>query len=104
MLRDLGQAPLGLQRDRDFRISVAGAQEKTALLYHDGQWIAPTGSTPTTHILKPPIGRLPNGMDLRGSVENEHFCLRLMAGFALPVARSQIAHFAGHQSLGGGAF
>lgn len=32
MLRDLGRAPLGLQADDAFRISIAGAQEKTALL------------------------------------------------------------------------
>ena len=43
---------------RKFIISVAGAQEKTALLFHDGQWIEPSGSTPTTHILNPAIGTL----------------------------------------------
>ena len=32
LLKGLAQAPLGLTRDDDFRISVAGAQEKTALL------------------------------------------------------------------------
>jgi len=32
MLLNLAQAPLGLERERDFRISIAGAQEKTALL------------------------------------------------------------------------
>ena len=99
MLRDLHRAPLGIRADRDFRISVAGAQEKTALLYHDGQWIEPTGSTPTTHILKPAIGTLPNGMDLTDSVENEHFCLRLLAAFGLPVARTEIASFAGTKAL-----
>ena len=40
-----------------FRISIAGAQEKTALLWHGGAWMEPSGSTPTTHILKLPIGR-----------------------------------------------
>ncbi|GHG96185.1 type II toxin-antitoxin system HipA family toxin [Pseudodonghicola xiamenensis] len=99
MLKDLGRAPLGIRRDRDFRISVAGAQEKTALLFHNGQWIEPTGTTPTTHILKPTIGTLPNGMDLTDSVDNEHFCLRLMAGFGLPVARTEIASFAGTRAL-----
>ena len=99
MLRDLPRTPLGLRADRDFRISVAGAQEKTALLFQDGQWVLPTGSTPTTHILKPAIGQLPNGMDLSDSVENEHFCLRLMAGFGLPAARTEIAEFAGVKAL-----
>lgn len=93
MLRDLKATPLGLRPDRDFRISVAGAQEKTALLWHEGQWVEPAGTTPTTHIFKPVIGQLPNGMDLRDSVENEHFCLTLLGEFGLPVARSRIMAF-----------
>lgn len=99
MLKDLGRTPLGIRAGQDFRISVAGAQEKTALLFHEGQWVLPTGTTPTTHILKPPIGTLPNGMDLTNSVENEHFCLRLMAAFGLPVAQTEIATFADAKTL-----
>lgn len=94
MLKDLKRTPLGIRRETDFRISVAGAQEKTALLRHDGKWIEPTGTTPTTHIFKPAIGKLPNGMDLTDSIENEHFCLRLMAAFGLPAAQTEIATFA----------
>ena len=99
MLRDLGRTPLGIRRGRDFRISVAGTQEKTALLFHEGQWIEPTGTTPTTHILKPAVGVLPDGIDLRDSVENEHFCLRLLAAFGLPVARTEIVTFADTNAL-----
>lgn len=94
ILKDLKRSPLGIRRERDFRISVAGAQEKTALLLHEGRWTLPTGTTPTTHIFKPAIGALPNGMDLTDSIENEHFCMRLMAGFGLPVASTEIATFA----------
>jgi len=36
VLRNLGRAPLGLQADDAFRISIAGAQEKTALLWWEG--------------------------------------------------------------------
>ncbi|QRZ16048.1 type II toxin-antitoxin system HipA family toxin (plasmid) [Paracoccus methylovorus] len=99
MLKDLRGTPLGIRRDRDFRISVAGAQEKTALLLHNGQWIEPTGTTPTTHILKPAIGALPNGMDLTDSIENEHFCLRLLEAFGLSVAHTEIATFADTKAL-----
>lgn len=99
MLKDLHRTPLGIRAERDFRISVAGAQEKTALLFHDGQWVEPTGTTPTTHILKPAIGTLPNGMDLTDSIENEHFCLRLMAAFGLKVAHTEITSFAGTKAL-----
>lgn len=93
MLKDLKRTPLGIRRETDFRISVAGVQEKTALLHHEGKWIQPTGTTPTTHIFKPAIGKLPNGIDLTDSIENEHFCLRLMAAFNLPVAQAEIATF-----------
>lgn len=99
VLRDLDVTPLGIRRDTDFRISVAGAQDKTALLFHDGQWIEPRGTTPTTHILKPQIGRLPNGMDLSDSVENEYFCLKLLAAFGLKTARAEIATFDGTKAL-----
>ena len=42
--------------DDDFRISIAGAQEKTAFLRHHGKWCRPLGATPTTHIFKLPLG------------------------------------------------
>jgi serine/threonine-protein kinase HipA len=73
ILNGLGQAPLGLARDDAFRISLAGAQEKTALLWHDGEWVKPHGTTPTTHLIKTQIGELPGGIDLSDSVENEYY-------------------------------
>ncbi|MEM5468825.1 type II toxin-antitoxin system HipA family toxin [Celeribacter marinus] len=99
ILSDLDLAPLGIRRENDFRISVAGAQEKTALLRKDGQWIEPTGTTPTTHIIKPQIGRLPNGMDLSDSVENEYLCLKLMGAFGLRAASVEMAQFGDKKAL-----
>lgn len=93
MLRNLVRAPLGLTRDDDFRISIAGAQEKTALLKIDGRWLKPIGTTPTTHIFKPPMGELANRIDLSNSVENEFYCLRLAAAFGLPVNNATIEQF-----------
>lgn len=93
LLRSLGQVPLGLSRDDDFRISVAGAQEKTALLWDGKRWCKPLGTTPTTHILKPQIGELPNGIDLSNSVENEFYCLRLLVAFGLLVNDASIKTF-----------
>lgn len=96
MLADLAEAPLGLDREQEFRISVAGAQEKTALLRVDGCWLRPTGATPTTHILKPQLGQIPtsDGMiDMSNSVDNEHYCLRLIEAFGLPVAQTDIVSF-----------
>ncbi|GHE04000.1 toxin HipA [Defluviimonas sp. 20V17] len=99
ILKGLGQAPLGLSRDDDFRISVAGAQEKTALLRYNGQWIKPHGTTPTTHLLKTQIGRLPNGIDLSNSVENEFYCLKLAEAFGLPVNQARIETFGETKAL-----
>jgi serine/threonine-protein kinase HipA len=93
MLGDLRRAPLGLDEEGEFRISLAGAQEKTALLHWQDTWQVPHGATATTHILKPEIGRLPNGIDLSQSIENEHLCMRLTTGFGLPVARTEIREF-----------
>ena len=98
-LNDLDARPLGIRKDRDFRLSIAGAQEKTALLFHEGQWYEPSGSTPTTHIIKPQIGMLPNGMDLSNSVENEYLCLKLLEAFGLKVAKAEIAMFGEKKAL-----
>lgn len=99
LLKNLTQAPLGLSRDDDFRISVAGAQEKTALLRVDGQWLKPHGTTPTTHIFKTQIGQLPNGIDLSNSVENEFYCLRLLKHLGLPVNNAEITTFGQTRAL-----
>lgn len=99
LLRNLEQAPLGLSKDDGFRISVAGAQEKTALLWDGKRWRRPLGTTPTTHILKPQIGELPNGIDLSNSVENEFYCLKLLAAFGLPVNNATIETFGRTRAL-----
>jgi serine/threonine-protein kinase HipA len=93
LLKGLALAPLGLDRDDTFRLSVAGAQEKTALLWHDGQWFKPHGTTPTTHIFKTQIGKLQNGVDLSDSVENEYYCLKLVGACGLPVNTATIQSF-----------
>lgn len=85
---------LGLQTEDDFRISIAGAQEKTALLWHDKQWCRPLGATPTTHILKLPLGLVGNvRADMHTSVENEWLCAQILALLGLPVASCEIATF-----------
>jgi serine/threonine-protein kinase HipA len=99
LLNGLAQAPLGLDPEDAFRISVAGAQEKTALLWHDDRWLKPHDTTPTTHIFKTQIGKLPNGIDLSDSVENEYYCLRLAAAFGLPVAKADIHSFGATKAL-----
>jgi hypothetical protein len=99
ILGNLASHPLGVGPDQEFRISLAGVQEKTALLYWKNKWHVPHGTTATTHIIKPQIGRLPNGIDLTNSVENEYLCLQLVAALGLPVAKSRIVDFAGRRVL-----
>ena len=99
IIENLTAAPLGLGEDEDFRISIAGAQEKTALLRKEGRWFKPIGTAATTHILKPQIGRLPNGVDLSNSVENEYLCLKLLEAFGVPTARAEIADFGERRTL-----
>ena len=98
-IRNLARVPLGVDADEEFRISIAGAQEKTALLHWKGKWHLPRGSTATTHIVKPQIGVLPGGVDWSRSVENEHLCLRLAAALGLPAATSEITDFDGERVL-----
>lgn len=99
ILRNYQAMPLGVDLDTDFRISLAGAQEKTALLLHNGRWCRPAGATPTSHLLKLPIGELGrSGIDLSTSVENEWLCHRLLAGFGLPVAPAEM-HIFGDQKV-----
>ena len=94
-LRDYRLQPLGMAPDRDdFRISIAGAQEKTALLWHGGRWNRPRGTTPTTHVFKLPIGVIEKGgIDLSRSVQNEWLCLKLAAAFGLDVPEARIESF-----------
>lgn len=78
----------------DFRISIAGAQEKTALAWIHGRWCLPHGSTPTTHILKLPMGLVGNmKLDLSHSIENEWLCSRILAAYGLPVAECEPLRF-----------
>lgn len=86
--------------DQDFRISLGGAQEKTALLKIGRQWCLPSGSTPTSHIFKLPLG-LVGGyqFDLSHSVENEWLCLRFLAALGLPVASAEIGLFENQKAL-----
>ena len=99
-LRTQKTVPFDPSNADDFRISLAGVQEKTALLRHQGKWYRPRAATPTTHIFKLPIGRIEhNNIDLSKSVENEWLCLAILREFGLPVANAQIGNFNGLKAL-----
>ncbi|WP_440709250.1 type II toxin-antitoxin system HipA family toxin [Herbiconiux sp. YIM B11900] len=70
------------------RFSLAGAQPKIALhRMPDGSWARPSGSTPTTHILKPAAG------SFRRIDVVEHVTMRAAAALGLTVATSELATF-----------
>lgn len=79
-----------------FRISIAGAQEKTALTRWQGEWCRPNGATPTTHIFKLPLGVIATAgvrVDASDSVHNEWLCAQIVAALGLPSANTSIAAF-----------
>ena len=94
LLKHYQTAPLGMDKEFNFRISIAGAQEKTALLWHQNRWCLPQGVTPTSHIIKLPIGNIKHsGIDLSESIENEWLCLQILSAFNLPVNQAKIIQF-----------
>jgi serine/threonine-protein kinase HipA len=93
---------MGAQDDEDFRISLAGAQEKTAFLQNKGHWWIPEGATPTTHIFKLPMGAADDsglGLDLSTSVENEWLCAQILRAFRIPCASCEVATFGSRKVL-----
>ncbi|RWB62808.1 type II toxin-antitoxin system HipA family toxin [Mesorhizobium sp.] len=87
----LRERPL-LGGEEGVRLSLAGAQDKLAVIV-EGETIGlAKGGRPTTHILKPVI------QALEGTVENELFCLRLADRLQLPVPHVEMRR-AGHTAF-----
>lgn len=84
-----------------FRISLAGAQEKTAFTRVGGRWCRPLGATPSTHIFKLPLGVIANTtrVDMFDSVENEWLCAQILQALGLPVAETEMATFGDQRVL-----
>jgi serine/threonine-protein kinase HipA len=86
--------------DEDFRISLAGAQEKTALTWHRDRWCSPAGATPTTHIFKLPLGLVGGRrLDMTHSLENEWLCSRLLSAYGVPIAACEVQTFGATKAL-----
>ncbi len=77
---NLPQAPLN-QRQRK-RMSLAGAQHKMLVIYHQGQLLEPAGQMPSTHILKPEHSQ-PELYPF--TCRNEWFVMTLASRCGLPV-------------------
>ncbi|HIF5802092.1 TPA: type II toxin-antitoxin system HipA family toxin [Vibrio parahaemolyticus] len=96
------QFPLGMSNKQDFRITVSGAQEKTALLKIKNDWFLPNFDYPSTHILKFPIGFIQQPaatLDMAGSVENEYFCIKLAEAMGFQVPKIEILEVEGMKAL-----
>lgn len=95
ILRNYQNYPLGMDKEiEQFRISIAGAQEKSAFLFHKNKWNRPLNETPTSHIFKLPIGFIQHQqIDLSDSCENEWLCSLIASEFGLSVATSEIQYF-----------
>lgn len=95
LLKDYKYNPLGMSNEfQDFRLSIAGAQEKAAFLYYNNTWNIPLDETPTTHIFKLPIGIIPHQqIDLGDSCENEWLCAKIAKAFGFAVAECHIENF-----------
>lgn len=72
---------IALAEQAQKKMSLAGAQHKMAVIYRDDQLFEPTGSEPSTHILKPDH---PDDA-WSHSVINEWFVMNLAARVGLPV-------------------
>ena len=93
-LRDLREDSTSwLGRSFTGQFSLAGAQAKTALLRQDGRWGVPSGSIPTTHILKPAVSGL-DDHDL-----NEHLCLDAARRAGLLAVHTTIERFDGESAV-----
>ncbi|ANN81609.1 protein HipA [Aggregatibacter actinomycetemcomitans serotype f str. D18P1] len=75
MLKNYRTFPLGMEESEDFRISLAGAQEKTALLYYQNKRQHPLHSPLPAIFL--PIGIVEQEqLNLSHNCENEWLCLK----------------------------
>lgn len=93
-IASLATTPLGVNfDDDDFRISIAGVQEKTAFLRFDEQWQLPLGPTPTSHIFKPAMKQGPYGADFSDTPWNEWLCLTLCSALGLESAKAEVLIF-----------
>ena len=68
-IKELPKKPLALGSDK--RLSLAGAQDKTAIVIINGNVAIPKDNVPSTHIVKPAI----NG--LSETIENEYLCMKV---------------------------
>lgn len=84
LLRSLPQRPLLIDAGYGSSLTLAGVNEKTAVVISKGRIGLPRDGHPSTHMVKIDIPGLP------GSIKTEHFCLRLASAVGLQVPKTMI--------------
>lgn len=92
IIRELPTRPL-LAGENGVRLSLAGAQDKVAVRIEGSDICLPLGNAPSTHILKPSVGRF------EGVIFNEALCMKLAAAAGLPAAPVEIRNVDGMDYL-----
>jgi serine/threonine-protein kinase HipA len=94
LVDELPRRPMHADADGEWRLSLAGAQDKLPVVVGaDGRIGLTRGRTPSTHILKTPIERLP------GTVVNEAFCLAFARALGVSAATAVPRRVAGREFL-----
>ncbi len=86
-INELGERPLAVEPGQNIRISLAGAQDKMAVVAQGKRIGLPRGLVPSTHILKPASREEERGKPrFPALVTNEAFCLTLagLVGIRVP--------------------
>lgn len=95
LVDELPQRPMHADESGEFRLSLAGAQDKLPVVVdpESGQIGLTTGRQPSTHVLKTPIAGLP------ATVLNEAFCLALGEALDVGAVRAEPRRVAGRELL-----
>ena len=92
ILETLPNKPL-LAGEAEVRLSLAGAQNKLAVVHDKNGFALPLHESPSTHILKPEVKGFP------GLVENEATCMELAKKAGLPTATVDAIQIGPHRCL-----
>jgi serine/threonine-protein kinase HipA len=94
LLTELPSRPMHVDADGEYRLSLAGAQDKLPVVVDDSGRIGLTrGQTPSTHIIKTPIERLNH------TVVNEAFCPMVGRQLGADVVDASAQRVAGQEFL-----
>ena len=94
LLTELPSRPMHVDADGEYRLSLAGAQDKLPVVVDDSGRIGLTrGQTPSTHIIKTPIERLDH------TVVNEAFCPMVGRQLGVDVVDASAQRVAGQEFL-----